>query len=185
MKNLETKKQIREEYVNRRREIPLNLRRKKTESIREKVTAHPWFQEASCILCYVDFDAEAGTRGIIEEAWRQGKKVAVPRIAGGNMDFYEITDFDILVPGTFGVPEPPGGKIWDPEEGLVIMPGVAFDRDRHRIGYGKGYYDRYLCKRPQLKTMAAAFDIQVAKRIPYEEHDIRPAILVTETEIIE
>lgn len=182
---METKKQIREQYVKKRRGIPFKLRQEKTEQIKEKVTAHPWFQEAACILCYVDFDAEAGTRGIIEESWKQGKKVAVPRISGDMMNFYEITSFDNLIPGTFGVLEPPADIIWEPFEGLVIMPGVAFDRDRHRIGYGKGYYDRYLCKRPRLKTMAAAFDIQIAKKIPYEEHDIRPSLLVTETEIIE
>ena len=84
-----------------------------------------------------------------------------------------------------GILEPEEGALADGADALVIMPGVAFDRDRRRIGYGGGYYDRYLAAHPCLPTIAVAFDCQVLDEVPYDEYDIRPQILVTETSVYE
>ena len=101
------------------------------------------------------------------------------------MEFFHIENFGQLHPGTMGILEPEEGALADGADALVIMPGVAFDRDRRRIGYGGGYYDRYLAAHPCLPTMAVAFDCQVLDEVPYDEYDIRPQILVTETSVYE
>ena len=95
----------------------------------------------------------------------------------------EITSFDELKPGAYGILEPDAGIPASADDGLMIMPGVAFDTNRNRVGYGGGYYDRYLESHPQLHTLALAFDMQVLFEVPAEEQDIKPQLLVTETNI--
>ena len=131
----------------------------------------------------IDFGGEVGTRPLMLEAWKLGKTVWVPKVHGETMDFYEITSFDELKPGAYGILEPDAGIPASADDGLMIMPGVAFDTNRNRVGYGGGYYDRYLESHPQLHTLALAFDMQVLFEVPAEEQDIKPQLLVTETNI--
>ena len=97
--------------------------------------------------------------------------------------FYKLTDFARLEPGYFGIPEPVSGEIVNWSKALMIMPGVAFDRANHRVGYGGGFYDRYLEKHPQLERVAIAFSFQMLPEVPTEPTDICPQIIVTEEEI--
>lgn len=185
VRSLESKKDIRKRVLEARKEIcPLEWQ-KATEKITAAVTSHMRFREATDIYCYVDFQGEAGTRLVMEEAWRLGKDVWAPRISGRKMEFFHIEHFSQLRPGTMGILEPEDGALADGIDALVIMPGVAFDRNRRRIGYGGGYYDKYLAAHPRLTAMAIAFDCQVLDEVPYEEHDIRPQVLVTETSVYE
>lgn len=98
------------------------------------------------------------------------------------MVFYKLTDFSQLEPGYFGIPEPASGEIVDWPQALMIMPGVAFDRNNHRVGYGGGFYDRYLEKHPQMERVAIAFSFQMLPEVPTEPTDICPQIIVTEKE---
>ena len=100
------------------------------------------------------------------------------------MIFYKLTDFSQLEPGYFGIPEPARGEIAEWENALMIMPGVAFDKQNHRVGYGGGFYDRYLEKHPALKRIAAAFEFQILPEVPTEPTDISPEIIVTEKQCI-
>ena len=155
-----------------------------TRKVSEKVVHHPLFINASDIYCYVDYHRETGTRPIIEQAWDCGKNVWVPRVIGDNMEFFQIHDYGQLSPGIKGILEPnENGRKASGESGLMIMPGVAFDRKKHRIGYGGGFYDRYLARHPFLRTMAVAFDFQVFDEVVHESFDIQPDILITETAI--
>ena len=120
---------------------------------------------------------------LIKEAWKAGKEVAVPKVVGKDMVFYKLTDFARLEPGYFGIPEPVSGEIVNWSKALMIMPGVAFDRANHRVGYGGGFYDRYLEKHPQLERVAIAFSFQMLPEVPTEPTDICPQIIVTEEEI--
>ncbi|WP_242654893.1 5-formyltetrahydrofolate cyclo-ligase [[Clostridium] hylemonae] len=184
MRNLAKKEEIRQEILKKRLDISPVEWQNGTESITKEVTAHAWFREATDIYCYVDCRKEAGTKLIIEEAWRLGKTVWVPRTAGEEMDFYEIHSFTELSRGCFGVLEPEGTTAADGSDGLMIMPGVVFDEHRGRLGYGKGYYDRYLGKHPGLHTIAAAFDLQIVDEVPQEDEDVRPQLIITETRTI-
>lgn len=184
VRSLERKQEIRRRIRELRRELSLSEWKNKTHSITKQILSQKEFADADAIYCYVDFDREAGTRGIIEEAWRMGKRVYVPRVQKDTMDFYRITSYTELETGTFGVLEPglTGHELpADGQSGLMIVPGVAFDRECNRIGYGKGYYDRYLASHTGLHTIAAAFDLQIVDAVEAEKTDIRPEILITET----
>ena len=154
-----------------------------SHEIYKKVVTHPFFLEADEIYCYIDFRNEVDTRKIIEEAWRLGKRVAAPRIEGSEMNFYYIDSFTKLESGYFGVLEPVGEEKAEGEQVLVIMPGAAFDKKRNRIGYGKGYYDRFLEKYPTYRTLALAFELQVVDKIPSDSFDVKPNQIVTEENI--
>ncbi len=182
------KKEIRKEMLSVRDSTEAAVWQRGTQEIERRATAHAWFLKAPAICCYVDFRGEAGTRGIIEESWRRGKKVFVPRVEGGQMEFFRLDGFEQLKAGAFGILEPekrPGEDVGAFEAGsLMIVPGVAFDRERNRIGYGGGYYDRYLSVHHQLHTMALAFEYQILPEVPHDATDIKPDIIVTERRIL-
>ena len=106
------------------------------------------YKNADVILCYVSTPLEVDTHYFIKKALEDGKKVAVPKCRPENvsMDFYFINGFDDLEKGTFGVLEPIESKceIFQGENSICIVPGLCFDHSGYRLGYGKGYYDRFL-----------------------------------------
>lgn len=155
-----------------------------SREVTNRILSLPVYQNAKQILAYADYNHEASTRYLIEEAWKAGKEVAVPKVVGKDMIFYKLEDFSELKPGYYGIPEPEGGEAVRWEDALMIMPGVAFDRKLHRVGYGGGFYDRYLEKHPRLKRLAIGFSFQVLAEVPVEPTDIFPQILVTEKETI-
>lgn len=97
------------------------------------------------------------------------------------MEFCSLSSFEQLVPGTYGILEPDGTDVSEQKNGLMLVPGVAFDKLRNRIGYGKGYYDRYLKAHPLLHTIALAFDLQIVSKIKAQEQDVKPELLLTES----
>ncbi|MGI6006928.1 MAG: 5-formyltetrahydrofolate cyclo-ligase [Ruminococcus sp.] len=181
---MDTKQSIRKEVFSRRKAADPEMIISASKAVCEKILHLEAFRESSWLYTYMDFNREVMTKDMIREAWKLGKRTAVPRVSGKDMTFYEITSFDQLEPGYFQIPEPvkecPQA---DCEESFLIIPGVAFDKKRHRIGYGQGFYDRYLSRHPLHKTAAVAFDFQVFEAVPFEELDITPQILVTETQI--
>ena len=178
---MESKKDIRKCVLAKRNCIPNQEWEEKSCLIYEKVVTHPFFLNSGAIYCYVDYRNEVCTRVIIETAWEQGKKVAVPKIIGDEMEFHYIQSFEDLEEGYKGIPEPRKECLAnDAENVLVIMPGAAFDVTCNRIGYGKGYYDKYLHAHANYKTLALAFELQMVKHIPAEEYDICPDIIITE-----
>lgn len=183
VKNLEEKREIRNRILALRSQMPAQAWEEKTRAITARVLSHPWFQETETIYSYVDVRGETGTRRIIEEAWKKGKRVAVPRTRGEEMEFYYIQSWDELKCGRFQIPEPENGEQAEGRKGLVLMPGAVFDEQLSRIGYGGGFYDRYLEKHPHLHRMALAFECQVLPEIPTKPHDVCPEILMTETKI--
>lgn len=118
-------------------------------------------------------------------AWKSDKKVAVPRIQGDIMTFHYITDWKDLKEGFKGILEPFDMSEALDEHPLVIMPGVAFDRRCNRVGYGKGFYDKYLSMHPRSSTIALAFELQLVEQIPIQQNDICPQLLITEEKIYE
>ena len=157
--------------------------------VRDLVLGLPEYQEADTIFAYVDCKHETKTEDLIRSAWADKKRVAVPKVVGQNMKFYYITSLeDDLEEGYFGIREPfeqnPADEAADKPGTLMLMPGVAFDEQRHRIGYGGGFYDRYLEAHPSLATAALAFEFQIKEEVPYESFDILPNRIVTEKRVI-
>ena len=148
------------------------------------------YRDAPVVLAYVDCKHEVGTSAIIEAALRDGKRVAVPKVAGKVMNFFYISSLENdLEDGYYGIREPveglaPADGDADTEGSIIIMPGVAFDESRHRVGYGGGFYDRYLEAHKTLKTVALAFEFQIRDEVPFEEFDILPEKIVTEKRVI-
>lgn len=184
-KNMDSKKEIRNYVFKKRKEFSLEEAEKGNEKICKKVLALPQFQEAECIYAYADYKKEAGTRAIIQAAWDAGKRVAVPKVVGPHeMKYYFLETFDQLEPGYYDIPEPAWGQEADVEDALILVPGVAFDEERHRVGYGQGFYDRYLSAHRRHKTVALAFDFQIVDHAPAEPTDVFPDLVVTEKRII-
>lgn len=183
VKNLVEKQEIRKQILALRESISEEEWREKTRHVAGKVMEHPAFLRAETIYCYIDFRREVGTRGIIEKAWELNKKVAVPRTEGKRMEFYYISSFEEIHKGRFGILEPEQKEKASGRDGLMLMPGAVFDHKLHRIGYGGGFYDRYLETHTGLFLMALAFEFQVLTCIPHGEYDIRPHVLVTEERI--
>lgn len=182
------KKEIRSFVYKSRREMLEELWRKSTAQIAQRVMESERFQEAGEVYCYVDYNHEAGTRQIIETCWQLKKRVFVPKVLGQDMEFYEIFSFDDLEPGMKGILEPATfseDRKGNGTSGVIIMPGVAFDRMLHRIGYGGGFYDQYLERHKKLKKIAVAFEYQVFEEIPAESFDICPDQLITEAAVYE
>ncbi len=181
---METKQEFRREVSRRRRELKAEDAVRMSALITEKVLKLNEYREASLILVYIDYKNEVQTRQIIEAAWRDGKLVAAPKVNGKEMDFYLLNSHDDLESGYMGIMEPREGLIkTDAADGMMVMPGVAFDRKLHRVGYGGGFYDRFLEAHLQIRRVAVAYEIQLFDEVPHEEFDICPEVIVTEKEI--
>jgi len=183
---METKSEIRSRILKIRNALTEEERRQAAVLLTEQILEHPWYRLSGRILCYADYGSEISTKELIREALSTGKKVFLPRVEGDNMTFYRIRDLSGLVRGYKGIPEPKGdtesyhgGKV-DAEKTLLLMPGVAFDRARNRIGYGKGFYDRFLADNPELQlcSIAVGYQCQLLEELPAEETDIRPCQVI-------
>ena len=190
---MSTKKELRKIVYARRKEATDAEIMEKSRQLFARVTAMPAYAAAKRVFCYADYNHEVMTGDFIEQCWKDGKEVAVPRVNGDMMNFYRITSLDQLSPGCKGIPEPLDNpeKGYDSETQLAddwedaffIIPGVAFDPARHRCGYGGGFYDKYQEAHPHHVTVAVAFDFQVMEEVPADAYDIRPQYLVTESAI--
>lgn len=182
---MEAKKVIRKEIFKRRKEADPAVIQKNSELIWQKLFSMKEFQESTWVYLYIDCKNEVKTDGIFREALRLGKRVAAPKVIGETMIFYEITSMDDLEPGYFGILEPKEGLAKATgEDGLMIMPGVAFDPFRHRVGYGGGFYDRYLSVHTKHSTAALAFEFQMMEEVPVEPTDLLPDVVITECQMI-
>lgn len=145
----------------------------------------PQVRAAHRIYVYASYGTEAGTWEFIQTCLDKGKQIALPRVCGQEMDFYRIACLEDLCPGAYGIQEPGihCQKVIPEEMDCMILPGLAFDGRGHRLGYGGGYYDRYLERYPFQKEnrIALAYDCQVTDYVPSEPTDICVGLLVTES----
>ena len=181
-----TKQEIREQYKAIRAAIPGAARAAKSESMCRLFLASEDYAAADCIFAFLPFGAEIDTQSILADAWARGKRVAVPVTkAGGQMDFVALGGINGLVISKFGVPEPREGAIVLPgAETLMLVPGVAFGRDGFRVGYGKGFYDRYLARvmeeTPRFPRIGIGFYEQITDSVPHDDYDIALDRLLTD-----
>lgn len=186
---METKKQIRKERLAVRDRLSGTEHKEKSRMIAEKLSRLPAFKEAGQILFFASYGSEPDTYSLMEKCFAEGKRVFCPLVCGDEMEFYEIRSIDGLVTGYRGIREPAfseKGQYREMPGDFMIMPGAAFDRKGNRIGYGKGFYDRYLAKGFKGKKAAIAFSFQIVEenRIPAEKTDRKPDCIVTEKEVI-
>lgn len=181
-----SKKEIRAEVKKYRREATAEQIRENSNAICNAFLQLPEYEAAKVVFAYMDCKNEVETKKVIEQCWRDGKTIAVPKVFGQFMKYYVICSYEDLEEGYFGIPEPKHELLEEivAEDGLMILPGVAFDVQRHRVGYGGGFYDRYLEAHPDMKKIAFAFEFQMFEEVPFEEFDRQPEKIITEKRII-
>ena len=182
---METKNVIRKILLQRRRLLSEEEHSHNTNIITQKVLSTKEFEECENLLIYSSYDTEVGTKQIMEEAWKRSKNVFCPRVlADYQMEFFCISSFEELKEGYKGIREPAGSDLFTGMHALMILPMTGFDVLKNRLGYGKGYYDRYLSRKKEIVTMGIAFQCQQWEKVlPVNEFDIPLGKIITEKNI--
>ena len=131
------------------------------------------YRQARTIYGYLPYNQEVRTVPMLERAMKEGKRVAVPKCYGDEMKFIYMDDLSKVEKGYANIPEPIADEpVADDETALVLMPGLAFDPQGHRIGYGGGFYDKFLAQEPNHPTLALCYEFQMLPHLETEEFDI-------------
>ncbi len=175
------KRSLREEMLLRRRHLAAATCLGRSLAAQRQLLALPEFEAASTLALYCPIRNEVFTEEIFACASRRGKRVAYPRVREAQMEFVAVADPSALVPGAFGILEPTGEDLLPVAAlDLIVVPGVAFDRGGHRLGYGKGFYDRALRNASGAVLVGFCFDFQLVDALPAEAHDVRMDMVVTD-----
>lgn len=167
------KRQLRQSIRQQKRAMTEEEILRRSAKLGELFAASEAYQNAKTIYGYLPYNQEVRTVPMLERALREGKRVAVPKVCGEEMKFIYLDDLDLVAKGYAGIPEPiADGPEADDETALVLMPGLAFDPQGHRIGYGGGFYDKFLAAEPNHPTLALCYDFQMLPALETEEHDI-------------
>lgn len=153
-----------------------------SSAIADRLFACPRFSEAKSAAFYIPKGNEVDTSGMIARALREGKEVVVP-VTDHHLGFCRFSSFEDLAPGKYGILEPKTRNPPAKEPDVVIVPGVSFGLCMHRLGYGKGYYDRYLSASPAYR-IGICFDFQLVEKMPTHENDERMDEIITERRVI-
>ena len=150
--------------------------------VSEQLVQTKQYIDAKTIYGYLPYNQEIRTVPILQRALDDGKRVAVPKVYGVEMRFIYITDFEHLTNNKWGIPEPVSdAPVADDPTALVLMPGLAFDLHGGRIGYGGGFYDKFLAAEPGHPTVALCYDFQILPRLETDVFDI-PVDLILSAE---
>lgn len=202
--NIDDKKNFRKAMLLKRDAIPYENRIEADKARSEGVRNWETYKEAELLLFYVSYRSEADTLQLIEEALAEGRTIAVPKVVGTEMVFYRITEVTQLVEGYKGILEPDverceavtevkgtdaaqsqsatGSEL--PKNTLLFVPGCAFDEKGGRMGYGGGFYDRFMEKYPDVLRVALAYEEQLVEEVPREAHDKSVNIIATEKRLV-
>ena len=176
------KKALRREIGAKKRALSAAEIESRSAILADKLYETKQYRQAKSLYAYLSFNQEVRTNPIIERAWADGKRVAVPKVIGSEMVFIWIDSFDNLAPqGPFNITEPiESGPVACDETALVLMPGLAFDHQGRRVGYGGGYYDRYLAAQPHHPTVALCYDFQMYDHLDVDDFDIPVDVVITD-----
>ncbi len=181
------KNELRRRLLNERRQLSDGSVKDLSLRIMERFCSTDFFNKSEIFHIYYPINNEVDTRPLIELLWRLGRQVVMPRTSfeQGTIVNYSVHSFDELVPTRFSMlePDPSRCEVHDAVPDLVIVPGVAFSMKKERLGYGGGFYDRFLGE-IQAWKIAFAYDMQVKSTLPVEKHDILMDAVITENSII-
>lgn len=186
------KKELRKSVLKERSGLSQEEYRTLSESVCKRLTALNLYKKANTVFAYAAIRNEICCDILIEKAMKDGKKVALPKVLssdGSNeMQFFYINEESALSSGFMGICEPEedyANLAIPSEKTLIVLPGIAFDRNFARIGYGKGFYDRYLSLYSEnTQSVAVCYDFQLFDEIPTDKHDIPADAIVTPTETL-
>lgn len=187
------KKSIRKNILKIRENLNIDEKKKMDDIIKEKLINSNEYLSAKNIFIYISYGSEINTKNIILKAIEDNKEVYVPRteVKTNNMDAVNIISFDKLIRNAYGILEPSNMEPFiDPNElDLIVVPGVAFDNNKGRIGYGAGYYDRYFNKinknnYNRINKVALAYDFQIINEVPMDKYDMSVDCIIANSKII-
>ena len=167
------KKALRKRIAEQKRAMTPEQIEAASQRLAERLFQTDAYQNALSIYGYLSYNQEIRTLPILRRAMIDGKRVAVPKVYGDEMRFIWMDDLSLVAPGYYDIPEPiADGPVADDELALMLMPGLAFDPEGHRVGYGGGFYDRYLAAHPDHKLVALCYGFQLVDHLDCEAHDI-------------
>ena len=179
------KNQLKESILEKRNSLTKEEIIGKSRKIQDNLFNLEQYKKLKTIMFFVSFNSEVNTHEMIKNALGN-KTTVVPKVEQHEIEPSVIIDFDNLMPSKLGILEPiEAMKIAYKHIDLVLVPGIAFDMEGHRIGYGYGYYDKFLKKVPKAVKIGLCFDFQVVDKVPREEHDVPVDLVVTEKGIVE
>ncbi len=194
----EKKRKIRQEFLKKRNNLSRDEIKSKSEKIEKELFFLPEFQRAKTVMFYVSFRSEVETEKMTRNALKLKKKIVIPVVYGEKIVVSEIKNLKKeLTKGSFGIKEPKKEfrrRVNQKEIDLVVVPGVVFDKRGSRLGYGRGYYDRFLRSKSIISRMShsrqcaligLAFDLQIARKIPLVKGDMKVDKIVTESGIVD
>jgi len=167
------KNKIRQEIRDLKKHISVEEKKQKSQSIFQQLEKHPAFENAKTIMCYWSMPDEVQTQEFILR-WYKKKKILLPVVKGNELELKVFHGIDKMHTGSaFGIQEPIGPAFQHfLEIDMIVVPGIAFDKERNRLGRGKAYYDKLLKVAPQAKKIGVCFDFQFIEKVPVEAHDI-------------
>lgn len=177
------KEEIRKQIKKLRSELTPNDIIHKSDIITRRIIHEDIYTKCNNILLYMPINNEVDTTMLFCKALEDGKNIYYPKVYGKNMEFIHVKSFNEFIEGSYGIKEPVSDEAANIDDGLIIMPGVAFDKHLNRIGYGGGYYDRYISAHNKLRKLAICFECQIVNEVPSEAFDIKPEMIVTEDNI--
>lgn len=167
------KQQLRQAIRQRKRAMTQEEIEDRSRSLCEKFLNSDNYRRCTCLYGYLPYNQEVRTWPILHQALADGKKVAVPKVYGDEMKFIYLTDLTQVAAGYAGIPEPiADDPVAEQQDALVLMPGLAFDPQGHRIGYGGGFYDKFLSREPKHPTVALCYEFQMVDHLETEQFDI-------------
>ncbi len=176
----DSKKLIRQNIIQLKKQLTQNEKQEKADIIFKKIEVLPEFKSAEIVLCYYSLPDELPTHNFIEK-WYNSKTILLPVMVGNDLILKKYSGKDNLTTSNkFGVSEPIGEQFKENNKiGIIIVPGIAFDNNRKRLGRGKGFYDRLLSDVNVFK-IGVGFNFQLIEYVPIEEHDVEMDLIVTD-----
>ena len=175
------KKTLRAEIGRKKRALSQAQIAECSARLAERLYAHPAYRKAKSIYGYLPYNQEVRTTPMLERAQKDGKRVAVPKVYGDIMRFLWLDDLNAVAPGGWDIPEPiADGPEADDETALILMPGLAFDPEGRRCGYGGGFYDKWLAEHPGHPLLALCYGFQMFERLDMDPHDIPVDFVISE-----
>lgn len=182
---MEYKRKLRIKYLKQRNNLKKDIIESLSGSIQKNIYETEIYKKANNIFVYINTNSEVETINIIKKSWNDNKKVGVPVLTGNKneMFFAQINDFECLKKNKYGIYEPEINKnnfIKSDNTTLILVPGLVFSKDKFRIGYGGGYYDKYLSENNSLANMALAYSFQIVDKLIVQDNDVKLDFIVTE-----
>jgi len=181
---------IRQRILFQRLALSLSQVREFSSAIQERLLGLKAYVEANTIMCYMPYRQEVNTEAFIQHALESGKRVCLPAVVRDKKHMLACRidhPLDNLQPDTYGILSPchsEAGEVKPGDIQLILVPGVAFDERGYRLGYGGGYYDRFLSQSHAAVTIGLAYEFQLLDELPVASHDVKLDLIVTQQRVI-